>query len=427
MKKIYPLFLECDSISTDTRNIALNSMFFALKGDNFNGNKFAEIAIEKGAKYAIVDEIEYENPKLGIFYVNNSLETLQKLANYHRKQLKTPILSLTGSNGKTTTKELIARVLQKKYNIISTIGNLNNHIGVPLTLLRLKKEHELAIVEMGANHLKEIEFLCEIAEPDFGYITNFGKAHLEGFGGIEGVIQAKSELYNYLEKNNKIAFVNTDDSKQIELTENLKTIKFGSQNNADYQFKYLKNNNAKCPPIQYNSTIVQSELIGEYNLSNVAAAIAIGLHLKVDLQDIKAAIEAYTSGDNRSQLVNKNDYKIILDAYNANPSSMEVALKNFSSINGEKAVVLGDMFELGDSSKIEHQNIADLAFKLKFNEIYLIGNYFHSIDKENLSNIKTFENREEAINYFSQHPIRSKTLLIKGSRGMQLEKIIEFL
>lgn len=427
MKKIYPLFLECDSISTDTRNIALNSMFFALKGDNFNGNKFAEIAIEKGAKYAIVDEIKYENQELGIFYVNNSLETLQKLANYHRNQLNTPILSLTGSNGKTTTKELIARVLQKKYNIISTIGNLNNHIGVPLTLLRLKKEHEFAIVEMGANHLKEIEFLCEIAEPDFGYITNFGKAHLEGFGGIEGVIQAKSELYNYLEKNNKIAFVNTDDSKQIELTENLKTIKFGSQNNADYQFKYLKNNNAKCPPIQYNSTIVQSELIGEYNLSNVAAAIAIGLHLKVDLHDIKAAIEAYTSGDNRSQLVNKNDYKIILDAYNANPSSMEVALKNFSSINGEKAVVLGDMFELGDSSKIEHQNIADLAFKFRFNEIYLIGNYFHSIDKENLSNIKTFENREEAINYFSQHPIRSKTLLIKGSRGMQLEKIIEFL
>lgn len=427
MKKIYPLFLECDSISTDTRNIALNSMFFALKGDNFNGNKFAEIAIEKGAKYAIVDEIKYENQELGIFYVNNSLETLQKLANYHRKQLNTPILSLTGSNGKTTTKELIARVLQKKYNIISTIGNLNNHIGVPLTLLRLKKEHEFAIVEMGANHLKEIEFLCEIAEPDMGYITNFGKAHLEGFGGIEGVVQAKSELYNYLEKNNKIAFVNTDDSKQIQLTKNLKTIKFGSQNNADYQFKYLKNNNAKCPPIQYNSTIIQSELIGEYNLSNVAAAIAIGLHLKVDLQDIKAAIEAYTSGDNRSQLVNKNDYKIILDAYNANPSSMEVALKNFSSMNGEKAVVLGDMFELGDSSKIEHQNIADLAFKLRFNEIYLIGNYFHSIDKENLSNMKTFENREEAINYFSQHPIRSKTLLIKGSRGMQLEKIIEFL
>lgn len=427
MKKIYPLFLECDSISTDTRNIALNSMFFALKGDNFNGNKFAEIAIEKGAKYAIVDEIKYENQELGIFYVNNSLETLQKLANYHRNQLNTPILSLTGSNGKTTTKELIARVLQKKYNIISTIGNLNNHIGVPLTLLRLKKEHEFAIIEMGANHLKEIEFLCEIAEPDLGYITNFGKAHLEGFGGIEGVVQAKSELYNYLEKNDKIAYVNSDDSKQIQLTKQLKTIKFGSQNNADYQFKYFKNNNAKCPPIQYNSTIIQSELIGEYNLSNVAAAIAIGLHLKVDLQDIKAAIEAYTSGDNRSQLVNKNDYKIILDAYNANPSSMEVALKNFSSINGEKAVVLGDMFELGDSSKIEHQNIADLAFKLRFNEIYLIGNYFHSIDKENLSNIKTFENREEAINYFSQHPIRSKTLLIKGSRGMQLEKIIEFL
>ena len=200
MKKIYPLFLECDSISTDTRNIALNSMFFALKGDNFNGNKFAEIAIEKGAKYAIVDEIKYENQELGIFYVNNS--------------------SLTGSNGKTTTKELIARVLQKKYNIISTIGNLNNHIGVPLTLLRLKKEHEFAIVEMGANHLKEIEFLCEIAEPDLGYITNFGKAHLEGFGGIEGVVQAKSELYYYLEKNDKIAYVNSDDSKQIELTEN---------------------------------------------------------------------------------------------------------------------------------------------------------------------------------------------------------------
>lgn len=427
MKKIYSLFLQCESISTDTRSIPKNSMFFALKGNNFNGNEFAEQAIRKGAKYAIVDEPQYDRPDEGIFCVNNCLETLQNLANYHRKQLKTPIISLTGSNGKTTTKELIAKVLQKKYKLIATSGNLNNHIGVPLTLLAIKNEHELAIVEMGANHLKEIEFLCNIAEPDYGYVTNFGKAHLEGFGGINGVIQAKSELYNYLEKNNKIAFVNDQDEKQIERTKNLKTIKFGTHANADYTFKYLKNRNAKCPPIQYNSTLIQSELIGEYNLSNVAAAIAIGLYFGVDLQDIKSAIEAYTSGENRSQLVNKNNYKIILDAYNANPSSMELALKNFAAIDGEKAVVLGDMFELGEASKVEHQTIADLAYELKFDEIYLIGEAFNGIQLKEHFNTKVFKTRDEAIIHWAKKPILSKNILIKGSRGMQLEKIIDFL
>lgn len=427
MKKIYSLFLQCESISTDTRSIPKNSMFFALKGNNFNGNEFAEQAIRKGAKYAIVDEPQYDRPDEGIFCVNNCFETLQNLANYHRKQLKTPIISLTGSNGKTTTKELIAKVLQKKYKLIATSGNLNNHIGVPLTLLAIKNEHELAIVEMGANHLKEIEFLCNIAEPDYGYVTNFGKAHLEGFGGINGVIQAKSELYNYLEKNNKIAFVNDQDEKQIERTKNLKTIKFGTHANADYTFKYLKNRNAKCPPIQYNSTLIQSELIGEYNLSNVAAAIAIGLYFGVDLQDIKSAIEAYTSGENRSQLVNKNNYKIILDAYNANPSSMELALKNFAAIDGEKAVVLGDMFELGEASKVEHQTIADLAYELKFDEIYLIGEAFNGIQLKEHFNTKVFKTRDEAIIHWAKKPILSKNILIKGSRGMQLEKIIDFL
>lgn len=427
MKNIYSLFLQCESISTDTRDIPEKSMFFALKGENFNGNKFAQQAIEKGAKFAIVDEIQYADAKKGILYVENSLQTLQNLANHHRKQFKTTIISLTGSNGKTTTKELISRVLQKKYNLISTIGNLNNHIGVPLTLLRIKKEHELAIIEMGANHPKEIEFLCKIAQPDYGYITNFGKAHLEGFGGIEGVIKAKAELYNYLEKNNKIAFVNIDDQKQTELSKNLKSIKFGTEQNANYHFYYLDNNNAKCSPIQYNSTIIQSELIGQYNLSNVAAAIAIGLHFKVDLQSIKTAIESYTSGENRSQILEKNNYTIILDAYNANPSSMEVALKNFANMKDQKAVILGDMFELGNSSKIEHENIANLATELNFNEIYLIGDIFSTIDLKDYLNLKTFRNKEQAINYFSKNPIQSKNILIKGSRGMQLEKIVEFL
>lgn len=425
IEQLYSLFKACESISTDTRNIPQDSMFFALKGENFNGNKFAEQAIEKGAKYAIVDEQEFENQSKGIYYVSNGLEALQRLAHHHRRTLDPTIISLTGSNGKTTTKELITRVLQKKYKLISTIGNLNNHIGVPLTLLRMKEEHQFAIVEMGANHLKEIELLCQIAEPDYGYITNFGKAHLEGFGGIEGVIKGKSEMYHYLKNNEKTVFVNDQDEKQIELTKSMNTIRFGTNSRSDFQFNYLESKSAKCPAIEYKSTLIQSDLIGNYNLSNVAVAIAMGLAFDVAIADIKLAIEEYKSGDNRSQILIKNNHEIVLDAYNANPSSMEVALKNFALIEGDKAIILGDMFELGATSEAEHQNIADLAQTLNFERIILIGNHFSQIELKSDSKIVAFKNREDAISYLAKAPIEIKNILIKGSRGMALEKIVD--
>ncbi|HUH34703.1 MAG TPA: UDP-N-acetylmuramoyl-tripeptide--D-alanyl-D-alanine ligase [Moheibacter sp.] len=423
--QLYSLFLNCSSISTDTRSIPKDALFFALKGDNFNGNQFAEQAIASGALYAIVDEKEHENKENNIFWVKDTLVALQALAQYHRNTMKTPILALTGSNGKTTTKELITKVLQKKLNTLATIGNLNNHIGVPLTLLRIKEHHDLAVVEMGANHQKEIEFLCEIAAPDFGYITNFGKAHLEGFGGEEGVIKGKSELYHYLRNHSKTAFVNADDSKQLELTYDTDTISFGTQSEAGFHFQYHQNFEGKCPELTYNSISIQSQLVGEYNISNVAAAVAIGLHFEVPIEDIKQAIEAYTSGDNRSQIIQKENCQIILDAYNANPSSMEAALYNFHLIKGEKMVILGDMFELGTASKAEHQRIAELAHQLHFDQILLIGKNFHQIQPIISKKVFTFDNKAQAGQHLTNSPNLPKNILIKGSRGMALETLVD--
>lgn len=426
IEELYSLFVNCASVTTDTRNISPKSMFFALKGQNFNGNQFAEKAIESGASYAVVDEKEFENKEKGIFFVQDTLSTLQELAHYHRKQLNTPVISLTGSNGKTTTKELITQVLSKKYNIQSTKGNLNNHIGVPLTLLSIKPKHEIAIVEMGANHQKEIETLCRIAEPDFGYITNFGKAHLEGFGGIEGVIKGKTELYHYLRNNEKKVFVNFNDSKQVELTFDMEKISFGTLPEADFQFQYKLNEQGRCPEIIYNSKTIQSELIGEYNISNVAAAVSFGLFFKVDWNDIKSAIEAYKSGDNRSQITKKRNYTIVWDAYNANPSSMKAALLNFSKIDGSKRVILGDMFELGESSYAEHQEIVNLAEQLDFSTLIFIGRNFCRT-KINLSERSfQFESREEFEEFLKKNPIKEENILVKGSRGMALEKLESF-
>ena len=424
-ESLYSLFLKCKNLSTDTRNISPHSLFFGIKGEKFNGNEFAKKAIDAGARYAIVDEKEFEDEENNIFLVKDSLEALQELAKHHRRELKTPIIALTGSNGKTTTKELITRVLSQKYKVISTVGNLNNHIGVPLTILSINHTHEVAVVEMGANHQKEIEFLCSLAEPDFGYITNFGKAHLEGFGGMEGVIKGKSELYHYLRKNEKKAFVNWDDGKQIELTEDMDILSFGTDPNADFRFQYGENFDGKCPELIYNSKSIQSQLIGQYNISNVAAAVAIGLYFKVPIEKIKKAVKAYDSGDNRSQILITKKHQVILDAYNANPSSMEEALKNFSLIEGEKAVVLGDMFELGKSSAFEHLKIGELAYEMGFDSVYLIGSHFSQIELPRNPNIHLFKNREEAENYLKRNPIRENRLLIKGSRGMALEKLMD--
>lgn len=425
IENLYSMYLRSQNVSTDTRNIPMKSIFFALKGENFNVNEFAGAAIKSGALFAVVDEKEYANESEDIHYVEDTLNALQKLAQFHREKLNIPIIALTGSNGKTTSKELITAVLSKRYNVASTVGNLNNHIGVPLTLLSIHPNHEIAVVEMGANHQMEIDFLSNIAQPDFGYITNFGKAHLEGFGGEEGVIKGKSELYDYLRKNGKTVFVNCDDEKQIELTEDIRKITFGTHPKAEYTFSFSPALDGYCPEILYDSTHFKSQLAGEYNQSNVAAAIAIGLKFEVPIEDIKAAIEEYVPDNNRSQILDRNEQKIILDAYNANPSSMQAALMNFSKIEGEKAIVLGDMFELGEASEKEHKAIADLAQELGFESIYLIGKFFHQNSVSNNKNVKSFENREEAEKFFATHPIKEKQLLIKGSRGMALEKLLE--
>ncbi len=425
IEQLYALYLRAQTVSIDSRNVPMKSLFIALKGENFNGNEFAKQAIESGATFAIVDEKEFEDEANDIYYVEDALNALQKLAQYHREKLNIPIIALTGSNGKTTTKELIAAVLGQKYNLAFTKGNLNNHIGVPLTLLSIHPNHEIAVVEMGANHQREIEFLCGIAQPDFGYITNFGKAHLEGFGGEEGVIKGKSELYNYLKENKKTAIVNCDDKKQIELTKNLSRITFGTGNNAEFQFKYHKTAEGNCDEIIYDSTSFLCNLIGQYNTNNIAAAIAIGLKFEVPVDNIKSAIEEYKSDNNRSQIVELKKHKIILDAYNANPTSMEAALLNFSKFKESKAVILGDMFELGEHSLTEHQKTAELAVRTDAGHIILIGENFSRIKMPADERVKVFKTRDEVSEYLSQNPLQEHLLLIKGSRGMALEKLLE--
>ncbi|WP_158838673.1 UDP-N-acetylmuramoyl-tripeptide--D-alanyl-D-alanine ligase [Polaribacter sp. L3A8] len=415
IKEIYNLYSKHFLVDTDTRNIRKNTLFFALKGDNFNGNLFAEEAIKQGALYAIVDEELYKN-NTNIIFVDDVLATLQQLANYHRKVLNIPIIGLTGSNGKTTTKELINTVLLKAYKTTATKGNLNNHIGVPLTLLSMTPKTEIGIVEMGANHKKEIAFLCTICEPDFGYITNFGKAHLEGFGGIEGVIEGKSELYAYLEKNNKSAFINPDDVIQVEKSKKLKTIPFINN------LEYLEVN--PFVKLSLNTNKIQSNLIGQYNYTNIAAACTIGHYFKVSDKKIKEAIEGYIPDNNRSQIIQKTENKIILDAYNANPTSMKAALENFETIKeANKTVILGDMFELGKTSLEEHQRIVNTVEKLHFDNCFFVGEIFYQTKTKN----KQFKTFEDLLAHLKNNPLNLQSILIKGSRGMRLERLLDFI
>lgn len=412
ISKIHKLFLNSSGITTDTRSIENKSIFFALKGENFNGNKFASEALQKGASFVIIDEKEFKIDERTLL-VENVLETLQALANFHRYFLNIPIISLTGSNGKTTTKELINAVLSKKFNTTATLGNLNNHIGVPLTLLSMDKNTEIGIVEMGANHQKEIEFLCNIAQPDFGYITNFGKAHLEGFGGIEGVIKGKSELYDYLRSNSKKVFVNEKDDLQKEKSKGIDKITLTSN------IEFLSAD--PFVQLQYGNTIIHSNLIGAYNATNIIAAVTIGEYFKISNAEIVSAIENYTPTNNRSQIIEKENFQIILDAYNANPSSMKVALENFHLLKKEnKTVILGDMFELGDSSLVEHQNIVDLAESLNFEKIIIVGEHFYKTKASKSLKYKDFEAFKTSF-----RPIPNSNLLIKGSRGMALERTLD--
>ncbi|PZR19787.1 MAG: UDP-N-acetylmuramoyl-tripeptide--D-alanyl-D-alanine ligase [Flavobacterium psychrophilum] len=427
IKELYSYFTQCSSIATDTRKIAPDSLFFALKGDNFDANTFAEEALQKGAKYVVIDNPVYKTGD-NMLLVSDSLTALQDLARHHRRELGLPVIGLTGSNGKTTTKELINAVLSKKYNTTATIGNLNNHIGVPLTLLSFTHDTEIGIVEMGANHQKEIAFLCSIAEPNFGYITNFGKAHLEGFGGYEGVIKGKSELYDYLKQNIKTAFVNLDDPIQQEKTKEMSHYTFAVNNyNCDVRIEAVSAN--PMVTIKYNGFDIKSHLIGIYNATNISAAITIGHHFKVSDQKIKEAIEGYIPSNNRSQLLEKNSNKIILDAYNANPSSMQAAITNFLQLDTEdsyKIAVLGDMFELGKESYQEHSKIVQSLVNEEGIEVYFVGKdfYHNQVTLPHLHFYDSFDSFKES---FSNLKPQNKTILIKGSRGMALERTLDFI
>lgn len=422
---IHSFFLKCSSITIDTRKIEANSFFVSIKGDRFDANFFAKEALEKGASFVLIDNSECFIDERTIL-VANCLQTLQDLAKFHRNYLPTKIIALTGSNGKTTTKELIQVVLAKKFKTKATLGNLNNHIGVPLTLLSFTSDTEIGIVEMGANHQKEIAFLCEIAQPDYGYITNFGKAHLEGFGGVEGVIKGKSEMYDFLCHHNKSIFINLDDPIQVEKTKSCNTIAFGLNNpNA-----FLSINKVDANPfvtVNFSNTSIQSHLIGLYNANNINAAITIGSYFGVSNPEIKDGIESYIPENNRSQLIQKNTNEIILDAYNANPSSMTVAIQNFIQLEKQnKIVFLGDMFELGTESFSEHKAIIELFEQQKYIKCYFIGADFYAnkIGNKNYFFYNTFESFSNDIR---NEKLLNKTILIKGSRGMALERILDFI
>lgn len=423
-KELYPLFLKSTGVCTDTRKIEKGNLFIALKGDNFNGNTYAQQAIDGGALACIVDDPAYVNPEGNIYLVEDGLKFLQSLAQYHRQQLDIPFIGLTGSNGKTTTKELIASCLEPKFKVAYTQGNFNNHIGVPLTLLSIDESHEIAVIEMGANHLGEIASLCKIAQPDYGYITNFGKAHIEGFGSEEGVVKGKSELYQYLNKSKGIAFINAEDEKQVALTKSLKNVSFGFHQQAVYNFHSTSTDGLAS--IRFESVEFTTQLNGAYNEANIAAAATIALNFGVSREEIQQALKAYTPNLNRSQEVIKKNTKILLDAYNANPTSMEAALHNFASLDGTKTVILGDMFELGETSAQEHHHIAKLVSTLNFEKIILIGHNFQQVKLAHPS-IFQFVNRETFIGYLKENPIATDRILVKGSRGMALEKVLEFI
>lgn len=423
-EEIYQIFKEYPLISTDSRKIERNCIFFALKGDNFNGNKFANAALEKGAAYAIIDEPEFLISNKTIL-VENVLQTLKDLANLHRRKLGIPILAITGTNGKTTTKELTSAVLSQKFKVCFTEGNLNNHIGVPLTLLKMNAHTEFGVVEMGANHPGEINELCIIAEPDFGIITNIGKAHLEGFGSFEGVIKTKSELYRYIKSKNGTIFYNHDNPLLTELVDDIQNkISYGTKNAS------LTGELLSSPPFVHVKAnfkkgvlYLNSNLTGDYNFENILASACIGNYFEVDPIAIQKALKSYYPQNNRSQLINKNGLKIIMDAYNANPTSMHASIKSFmSNISNNSYLILGDMLELGNYSRQEHIAVLELLRSYPSINVFTVGKNFYEIATD--FNCKPFQNVELLCKYLKESPIKDGDILIKGSRGIQLEKVL---
>jgi len=419
---LYEIFLRSNGVVTDSRKITNNCIFFSLKGAFFNGNEYAKSAVDKGALVAVVDEEIYYQKKENFIFVENSLIALQQLANYHRKRLNTKIIGITGSNGKTTTKELINSVLKTKFKTYCTKGNLNNHIGVPLSLLEISDDTEFAIIEMGANHLGEINLLSKIAEPNYGYITNFGNAHLEGFGSNEGVIKGKSELYDFLRKNSGFIFYNSDDVKQnIMLSDYQDKYGFG-QEKGDLNYS-VKSINPKII-LNVNNTTIESSLFGIYNVENIISAISIGYYFGVSMKKVKEGVSRYISSNNRSQIIIKNNNTIVLDAYNANPTSMLLAIKSFEkSYYKNKILILGDMYELGKEENKFHQEIVNYCKELVIDKVFLVGEIFSktSFTKK----FKSCKNYKQLLELKEFNEIINSNLFIKGSRGMELEKIVE--
>ena len=422
---LYKYFLECGKVTTDTRDCPEGSMFIALKGANFNGNSFASQAIANGCRYAVVDEAEYANDADGrILLVDDCLKALQELAAWHRRELGTKMIGITGTNGKTTTKELIAAVLKEKYNVLYTQGNLNNHIGVPLTLLKLTPEHEMAVVEMGANHPGEIKTLVNIACPDYGIITNVGKAHLEGFGSFEGVIRTKGELYDYLRANGGKIFIQNENPYLNSIAEGLECIRYGAEEGLYVSGKVLS-----CSPFlifswksEGKAHDVQTHLIGSYNVDNALAAVAIGRYFGVDDDAICHALSSYEPRNNRSQLVEAGGNRFVIDAYNANPTSMAAALENFRMIDaGHKMVILGDMKELGEASLEEHQKVVDMLARCGFDRVILVGPEFG----KTANSFEHYNDADEVYSALSSAMPEGYMILIKGSNSMKLAGLAE--
>ena len=413
--ELYEIYKQYPSIQTDTRKLKKGDIFFALRGPNFNANAFALAALESGAAYAVIDDPEY-NTHGNMILVNDALAALQQLALFHRNQFDIPFIAITGSNGKTTTKELIHAVLSSSYKTYTTDGNLNNHIGVPLTILKIRSDAEMAVIEMGANHRGEIASYCDYTRPTHGLITNVGKAHLEGFGGYEGVKKGKGELYDFIRASNGTAFVMWDYEYLREMSSGINyIIKYGSHNSAIIESEpFLK--------FKIDNQVISTQLVGSYNLPNALAAATIGLHFKVSSEKIKKALESYSPSNSRSQLIEKENNKIILDAYNANPSSMRAAIENFEKIHAtNKILILGAMAELGEESLYEHEQIIKLLDKFQWTEVILVGGDFLKVE----SRYKTFDNSLKAKEWYKTQRFDNAYLLVKGSRSMQMERVLE--